>query len=126
MYLLNLRIKYTSLFRIMDSRYTPERALTVLIELHTTDKAAPPEHSTWIKMASQPAASTPGIDSLEVPSFVWGYHAYKDIWEPANSETLELKWERDNCKDINAVTVVKRAAPLATYPRTLLHILRSF
>ena len=48
-------------------------------------------------MASQPAAGMPGI---EVPSFVWDYHAYKDIWEPENGEMLELKWERENCKDI--------------------------
>ena len=42
-------------------------------------------------MASQPAAGTPGIEYLEVPLFVRGYHAYKDIWEPENGEMLGLK-----------------------------------
>ena len=58
-------------------------------------------------MASQPAAGMPGIECLEVPSFVWGYHTYKVIWEPENGEMLELKRERENCKDINGVAVVK-------------------
>ena len=58
-------------------------------------------------MASQSAAETTGIECLEVPSFVWGYHAYKDIWEPEDGEILEFKQERENCKDINTVTVVK-------------------
>ena len=41
-------------------------------------------------MASQLAAGMPGIECLEVPSFVRSYHAYKDIWEPENGEMLEL------------------------------------
>ena len=45
-------------------------------------------------MASQPAAGTPSIECLKVPSFVQGYHTYKDIWEPENGEMLELKRER--------------------------------
>ena len=57
-------------------------------------------------MASQPAAGTPGIECLEVPSFVRGYHAYKDIRKTSeNGEMLELKRERGNC------TLLLLAAP---------------
>ena len=56
-------------------------------------------------MASQPAAGTPGIECVEVPLFVRGYHAYKDIWEPENGEMLELKRERESC------TLLLLAAP---------------
>ena len=69
-------------------------------------------------MASQPAAGMPGIECLEVPSFVQGYHTYKDIWEPENGEILELKRERENCKDINGVAVVKD-------DRTVRHVLKN-
>ena len=70
-------------------------------------------------MASQPAAGALGIKCLEVPSFVRGYHAYKDIWEPENGEMLELKRERENCKDINAVAVVKDNRTVGHVPKNL-------
>ena len=70
-------------------------------------------------MASQPAAGMPGIECLEAPSFVRGYHAYKDIWEAENGEMLELKWERENCKDINAVAVVKDDCTVGHVPKNL-------
>ena len=67
-------------------------------------------------MASQPAAGAPNIDCLEVPSFVRGYHAYKDIWEPENGEILELRRERENCTDVNAVAIVKDSRTVGHVP----------
>ena len=95
MYLLDLRIKDTSLFRNMDVCYAPKRVLTILIELHTMDRRpCPTSLFNPCALYSQPAAGMPG------------YHTYIDIWEPENGEMLELKRERENCKDINVVEVV--------------------
>ena len=55
-------------------------------------------------MASQPAAN---FDSAEFNSFIRGYHAYKDIWEPFIGETLLLKREPTNVKDRSAVAVME-------------------
>ena len=70
-------------------------------------------------MASQPAAGAPDIACLEIPSFVRGYHAYKDIWEPKSGEILELRRERENCTDINAVAVVKDSRTVGHIPKNL-------
>ena len=50
-------------------------------------------------MVSQPPA---GFDSVEFNSFIWGYYAYKHIWEPCIGETLLL-----NVIDRSAVAVMK-------------------
>ena len=55
-------------------------------------------------MASQPPTS---FDVVEFNSFIRGYHAYKDIWEPQVGETLLLKREPNNVKDSSAVAVMK-------------------
>ena len=68
---------------------------------------------------SQPTAGTPGIECLEVPSFVRDYHAYKDIWEPENGEMLELKWERENCKDIKCGRSCERWPTVGNIPKNL-------
>ena len=39
-------------------------------------------------------------------SFIRGYPAYKDIWEPFLGETLLLKRETTNVKDRSAVAVM--------------------
>ena len=70
-------------------------------------------------MASQPAAGTPDVECLEVPSFVRGYHAYRHIWEPENGEILPLKRERENCKGVNAVAVVKDGRTVGHVPRNV-------
>ena len=70
-------------------------------------------------MASQPAAGTPDVECLKVPLFVRGYHAYRHIWEPENGEILPLKRERENCKDVNAVAVVKEGCTVGHVPRNL-------
>ena len=59
------------------------------------------------------------MECLEVTLFVRRYHAYKDIWEPENGEVLELKRERENSKDINAVAVVKDNRTVGHVPKDL-------
>lgn len=41
------------------------------------------------------------------------------MWEPRNGEILTLKRERENCKDINAVAVVKDGRTAGHVPRDL-------
>ena len=57
------------------------------------------------RMASQPCGAG-GLEILEIPSYVRGFHAYKDTWEPRIGEQLLLKREH-NCRDANAVAVFK-------------------
>ena len=64
-------------------------------------------------MVSQPAAS---FDSVEFNSFIRGYHAYKDIWEPFIGETLLLKREPTNVKDRSAVAVMKETEVVGHVP----------
>ena len=64
-------------------------------------------------MASQPAAS---FDSVEFNSFIRGYHAYKDIWEPFVGETPLLKREPTNVKYRSAVAVMKETEVVGHVP----------
>ena len=47
------------------------------------------------------------IMSLEIESYVMGYHDYMDLWEPKVGEILAAKCEPLNPKDIYAVAVMK-------------------
>ena len=40
---------------------------------------------------------------VEVTSFIRGYHAYQDVWQPCVGEVLALEREALNCKDGQAV-----------------------
>ena len=44
---------------------------------------------------------------IQLESFVRGYHAYMDIWNPAIGEELQLKREPENTRDGCVVAVVK-------------------
>ena len=67
-------------------------------------------------MASQPCGSAGGLQILEIPSYVRGFHAYKDTWEPRIGEQLLLKREQHNCHDANAVAVFKEDAVVGHVP----------
>ena len=54
-------------------------------------------------MASQPVGGREDITSLEVQSYIRGYHAYQDIWDPCIGEVLLLQREPDNPEDKFAV-----------------------
>ena len=54
------------------------------------------------------AASTESSETfIQIESFVRGYHAYMDIWNPVIGEELQLKREPENTRDGYAVAVVK-------------------
>ena len=55
-------------------------------------------------MGSQPLD---GSKCVEVASFIRGYHAYKDIWQPRVGEILLLEREPDNCDDKMAMAIIK-------------------
>ena len=74
-------------------------------------------------MASQPAAS---FDSVEFNSFIRGYHAHKDIWEPFVGETLLLKREPTNVKDRSAVAVMKETEVVGHVPYNISSALSMF
>ena len=59
-------------------------------------------------MASQKLTSVDDDPQvLEINSYVWGYHAYMDTWNPALGQELILKPEPSNYKDKHAVAVLK-------------------
>ena len=74
-------------------------------------------------MASQPAAS---FDSVEFNSFIRGYHAYKDIWEPFVGETLLLKRESTNVRDRSAVAVMQETEVVGHVPYNISSALSMF
>ena len=57
-------------------------------------------------MASQPIASTE-IDNFSFDSFIRGYHAYMERWDPWVGEVLPLEREPTNPEDKCAVAVKK-------------------
>ena len=44
---------------------------------------------------------------VEVTSFIRRYHAYQDFWQPCVGEVLALEKEALNCKDGQAVAVMR-------------------
>ena len=74
-------------------------------------------------MASQPGTS---FDSVEFNSFIRGYHAYKDIWEPFVGENLLLKREPTNIKDRSAVAVIKETEVVGHVPYNISSTLSMF
>lgn len=50
---------------------------------------------------------------IRVNSFVRGYHAYMEIWEPDVNEENPLKREPNNIADENALAVVQSKTPSA-------------
>ena len=56
-------------------------------------------------MASQLVHSVSSC--AEIFSYIRGYHAYQDVWQPALGEILLLQREPTNAKDSLAVSVIK-------------------
>ena len=46
-------------------------------------------------------------ETLQVNSFIRGYHEYMDVWVPNNGDECNLKREPRNVKDQNAVAVIR-------------------
>ena len=53
---------------------------------------------------------------LKVKSFIRGYHAYIDDWEPNTEDEYLLKREPNNMNDLNAVAVVQVAKEKTDMP----------
>ena len=54
---------------------------------------------------------------LKVKSFIWGYHAYMDDWEPNAEDVFSLKREPNNMNESNAVALVQAAIKENGYAR---------
>jgi len=55
----------------------------------------------------------------QAPSWIKGYHAYKDSWEKEIGEVLELQHEPKNLQDKNAIAVVRDEEVVGHMPRAL-------
>ena len=68
-------------------------------------------------MASQPADLESSF--IEISSFIRGYHAYQDVWQPSMDEVLLLQREPTNAKDAQAVAVKKSTVVVGHVPTNL-------
>ena len=57
--------------------------------------------------------------SVEIDSFIRGFHEYRDVWQPVVGESLILKKEPTNNKDRLAVCVQKEGQIVGHVPRNL-------
>ena len=82
-------------------------------------------NTRYILLMVVSAESSESFKQLE--SFVRGYHAYMDIWNPAIGEELQLKREPENTKEECAVAVVKPDSCVVGHvPRLLSSIIFHF
>ena len=79
----------------------------------------------FLRMASQPVASAE-IASFSFASFVRGYHAYMEQWEPWIGEVLPLEREPTNPEDKHAVTIKKRGGTVGHVPFNLAPVVSAF
>ena len=81
---------------------------------HTLNGRVSQIHTALTHMANKRAAESStfscvlsNLKELEVPSWIRGYHAYKDSWEIEIGEVLELQHEPKNLQDKNANAVLR-------------------
>ena len=78
-------------------------------------------------MASQPVSrGKEDIASLDVQSYVRGYHAYQDIWDPFIGEVLPLEREPNNSGDRFAVAIKRRNDVVGHLPFNLAPVVSAF
>ena len=75
-------------------------------------------------MASQ--IITGNLEVVEIISFVRGYHAYKDIWDPVVGQMLQLRRQPDNNEDSHAVAVLNEETIVGHMPYNLAPIVERF
>ena len=61
---------------------------------------------------------TGSLEVVEIQSFVRGYHAYKDIWDPVVGQMLLLKRQPDNSEDSHAVAVLNEDVIVGHVPKS--------
>ena len=66
------------------------------------------------------------MTSLTISSYVRGYHAYKESWEPFSGEVLPLEREPDNPEDRFAVAIKKRGQVVGHIPFNLAPTVSAF
>ncbi len=81
--------------------------------------------STAMAVASQVVTPTT-LEILEINSFIRGYHAYRDVWEPTTGEILLAKPEPSNVRDKSAVAVFKDGSIVGHVPINMAPILYQF
>ncbi len=76
-------------------------------------------------MAAASQVVTPKtLEILEINSFIRGYHAYRDVWEPTTGEILlACKPEPSNVRDKSAVAVFKDGSIVGHVPINMAPIL---
>ena len=77
-------------------------------------------------MASQPVRGREDVTSLEVQSYVRGYHVYKDIWNPRIGEVLPLEREPNNSEDRFAVALKRTGSVVGHVPFNLAPLASAF
>ena len=71
-------------------------------------------------MANVMSGNVSTTKAIEVPSWVRGYHAYKELWSIEIDEVLELKHEHNNEQDKNnAIAIVRKGDVVGHIPRGL-------
>ena len=58
-----------------------------------------------------------GKISFDFPSFIRGYHIFKDIWDPQMNEVLQCKHEKGNSADKFAIGIVRNGTVVGHAPR---------
>ena len=76
-------------------------------------------------MASQVVGAN-SLELLEIHSYVRGYHAYMDVWNPVQGLTLLLKRKPTNDRDKNAVAVLLEDQIVGHVPHNLAHYFSQF
>ena len=71
-------------------------------------------------MANVMSGNVSTTKAIEVPSWVRGYHAYKELWSIEIDEVLELKHEHNNEQDKNnPIAIVRKGDVVGHIPRAL-------
>ena len=70
-------------------------------------------------MANVMSGSVSTTKAIEVPSWIRGYHAYKELWSIEIDEVLELKHQHNNEQDKNAIAVIRKGDVVGHIPRAL-------
>lgn len=98
--------------RIYDHPKPDSIQKPLFIQHHTLNGRVSQIYTALTLMANKRAAESStfscalcNLKELEVPSWIRGYHAYKDSWEIEIGEVLELQHEPKNLQDKNAIAV---------------------
>ena len=78
-----------------------------------TPQTTPSPHCTILGLMAESGIE---LSSFSVPSYIRGYHVYKDVWSPLAGEVLPLERELDNPDDVHAVVIKRAGVGVAMWP----------